>query len=116
MAARARRGGQAGRPISRGVPGPPGARDRGDDDPGPQKFVEDGGTIIAIGSSANIAGHLGLPVSSGLVEIVNGVERRLPNDKFYVPGSVLSMDVDPANPLAYGFDDKADVMWRTARH
>jgi len=33
---------------------------------------------------------------------VNGVERRLPNDKFFVPGSVLSMDVDPANPLAYG--------------
>ena len=79
-----------------------------------KKFVEDGGTIIAIGSSANIAGHFGLPVSSGLVEIVNGVERRLPNDKFYVPGSVLSMDVDPANPLAYGFDDKADVMWENS--
>ncbi|MGE5199226.1 MAG: M14 metallopeptidase family protein [Rhodospirillaceae bacterium] len=79
--------------------------------PALKKFVEDGGTIIAIGSSANIAGHLGLPVSSGLVEIVNGVERRLPNEKFYAPGSVLSMDVDPANPLAYGFDGKVDVMW-----
>jgi hypothetical protein len=79
-----------------------------------KKFVEDGGTIITLGSSAGIAGHFGLPVSNGLVEIVNGVERRLPNDKFYVPGSVLSIDVDPTNPLAYGFDGKVDVMWENS--
>jgi hypothetical protein len=79
-----------------------------------KKFVEDGGTIIAIGDSASIASHLGIPAGSGLVEIVNGVERRLPNDKFYVPGSVLSIDVDPANPLAYGFDAKVDVMWENS--
>ena len=79
-----------------------------------RKFVEDGGTIIALGSSAGIAGHFGLPVSNGLVEIVNGVERRLPNEKFYVPGSVLSIDVDPTNPLAYGFDGTVDVMWENS--
>ncbi len=76
-----------------------------------KKFVEGGGTIITIGSSASIAGHFGLPVANGLVEMVNGVERRLPSDKLYVPGSVLSMDVDPANPLAYGFGPTVDVMW-----
>jgi hypothetical protein len=43
--------------------------------------------------------------------MVNGVERRLPNDKLYVPGSVLSMDLDQTNPLAYGFGSKVDVMW-----
>jgi hypothetical protein len=53
-------------------------------------------------------------VSNGLVEMVNGVERRLPNDKFYVPGSVLSMDVDPTHPLAYGFDATVDVMWENS--
>jgi hypothetical protein len=79
-----------------------------------KKFVEDGGTIIAIGDSAGVLAHFGLPASSGLVELVNGVERRLPNDKFYVPGSVLSMDVDPAHPLAYGFDAKVDVMWENS--
>jgi hypothetical protein len=76
-----------------------------------KRFVEDGGTIIAIGDSANIAAHLGIPAGNGLVEVVGGVERRLTNEKLYVPGSVLSMDVDPANPLAYGFDPKVDVMW-----
>jgi hypothetical protein len=79
--------------------------------PALKKFVEDGGTVITIGSSANLAGHFGLPVTNGLVEIVNGVERRLPSDKLYVPGSVLAMDTDPTNPLAYGFGDKVDVMW-----
>ena len=58
--------------------------------------------------------EIGVPATSGLVEMVNGVERRLPNDKFFVPGSVLSMDVDPANPLAYGFDPKVDVMWENS--
>ncbi|MFO7692987.1 MAG: hypothetical protein R6V57_07890, partial [Vicinamibacterales bacterium] len=79
-----------------------------------RKFVEDGGTIITIGSSAEIAGHFGLPVTSGLVELVNGAERRLPNDKYFVPGSVLSMDVDPSHPLAYGFDGRVDVMWQNS--
>jgi len=79
-----------------------------------KQFVEGGGTIITLGSSASIAGHFGVPATNGLVEIVNGVERRLPNDKFYVPGSVLSMDVDPTNPLAYGFDASVDVMWENS--
>jgi hypothetical protein len=82
--------------------------------PALKKFVEDGGTIITLGSSANIAAHFGIPAGNGLVELVNGVERRLPNDRFFVPGSVLSMDVDPANPLAYGFDAKVDVMWENS--
>jgi len=79
-----------------------------------RQFVEDGGTVIALGDSASIAAHLGIPAGSGLVELVNGVERRLPNDKFYVPGSVLTMDVDPSHPLAYGFDAKVDVMWENS--
>jgi hypothetical protein len=79
--------------------------------PALKQFVEDGGTIIAIGSSTSIAGHFGLPVTNGLVEMMNGVERRLPNDKFYAPGSVLRTAVDVANPLAYGFGDSVDVMW-----
>jgi hypothetical protein len=42
---------------------------------------------------------------------VNGVERRLPNDKYYVPGSVLKLNVDTTNPLVYGFGEAIDVMW-----
>ena len=79
--------------------------------PALKKFVEDGGTIITIGSSTSLAGHFGLPVSNGLVEMMGGVERRLPNDKFYVPGSLLTASVDSTNPLAYGIGDQVTVMW-----
>lgn len=54
-----------------------------------KKFLEDGGSIVTIGTSTNLAYHLNLPVHDALTELINGKERRLPNEKFYVPGSVL---------------------------
>ncbi len=76
-----------------------------------QAFVEAGGTLLAIGSSTSIGYHLGLPIRNALAETVNGAEARLPNEKFYVPGSILEMRVDNTNPLAYGLDDRANVFF-----
>jgi hypothetical protein len=39
------------------------------------------------------------------------VERRLPNDKFYVPGSLLEARVDTRHPLAYGIGERVDVFF-----
>jgi hypothetical protein len=80
---------------------------------GPQlrKFVEEGGTLLAIGRSANFGTYLGLPLTSALVETVNGASRRLPAEKFYVPGSVLSASVDNTAPIAYGFGERLDVFY-----
>jgi hypothetical protein len=73
-----------------------------------REFVENGGTVLAIGSSAtNLAAFLRLPIESQLVE--NGAP--LPRTKFYVPGSVLSTKVDVNNPLAYGMTEKTDVFF-----
>ena len=41
----------------------------------------------------------------------SGVERRLPREKFYVPGSVLRARVDDTHPLAYGLPSEVDVMY-----
>ena len=77
-----------------------------------KKFLETGGTVLTIGSSTALAGMLGLPVGDQLVEkMANGTERKLPNEKFYVPGSVLQVAVDNTNPLAYGMDKKADIFF-----
>jgi hypothetical protein len=77
-----------------------------------KKFVENGGTIIAIGSGTSIADHLGLPLTNHLTERQpNGAERRLGNEKFYVPGSVLQVAVDGTSPLAFGVGDKVDVFY-----
>ena len=77
-----------------------------------RRFVEEGGTVVTIGGSTGIAQYLGLPVTSALSEVgTDGVERRLPNTKFYVPGSILETSVDNTLPLAYGLPDKVDVFF-----
>jgi hypothetical protein len=76
-----------------------------------KKFLEAGGTIITIGSSTSLAKQLGLPVNNHLVEKVEGEEKALNREKFYVPGSVLQIRVDSAKPLAWGIDEYIDVMF-----
>ena len=62
-------------------------------------FVEQGGTIVAIGGAAtNLARHFGLPIENHLVE--NG--QPLTQQKFYVPGSVLSARVDTTQAATAG--------------
>jgi len=47
-----------------------------------KRFIENGGTLIALGSSAaNLAAYLQLPIENHLVE--NGAS--LPRTRFYVP-------------------------------
>jgi hypothetical protein len=79
--------------------------------PALRQFVEAGGTLLAIGSSTSIGQHFGLPIADALTERANGVERRLPNDKFYVPGSLLEARVDTRHPLAYGIGERVDVFF-----
>ena len=69
-----------------------------------RRFVEGGGTIVAIGSSAaNIAAHFELPIENHLVE--DG--KPLPRAKYFVPGSVLTARVDTTHPLAAGMPERA---------
>jgi hypothetical protein len=74
-----------------------------------KKFIEEGGNVVTIGSSTNLAYHLGVPVSNALVEMVNGVQQRLPGEKFYVPGSVLRVSLDSTDQAAWGMGSMADV-------
>ena len=75
-------------------------------------FVEQGGSIIAVGSATNLAYHLDLPVADQLVErTTEGTERPLPSEKYFVPGSVVTAAVDTTHPLAYGIPSKVDVLF-----
>jgi hypothetical protein len=74
--------------------------------------MEGGGTVVAIGSSTRLAEYLGLPVNDALVEKQpDGTERRLPREKFYVPGSILRAKVDVSNATASGAGDSVDLMF-----
>ncbi len=67
-------------------------------------FLEQGGTVVAIGAPAtNLAQDLGLPVENQ----VQGVS----NEKYYIPGSVLQVAVDTTQPAAAGAHGVADVFF-----
>ena len=72
-------------------------------------FMEDGGNIITIGSSTQLAYHLKLPVSNTMVEIVNGEEKTLGRDKFYTPGSILQITVDSNQTATSGLNKLTDI-------
>jgi hypothetical protein len=74
-------------------------------------FLEDGGTIVAIGSSTAMASHAGLPLTNHLVD-GNGVP--LGEEAYYVPGSVLRARVDNTQPLAFGVPDEVDVFFNNS--
>jgi len=71
-------------------------------------FIEKGGTVIAIGTSAaNLADYLHLPVENQLVE--NGTP--LPPTKLFIPGSVLSVQVDQSSPATNGMFEHTNVFF-----
>ncbi|MBN9503040.1 MAG: hypothetical protein BGO01_10950 [Armatimonadetes bacterium 55-13] len=72
-----------------------------------KEFLNNGGSIVTIGSSTSLAKHLGLPVESHLME--DG--KPIPRTKYYVPGSILKVKVDNTQPIALGMDGYADVMF-----
>jgi hypothetical protein len=77
--------------------------------PALQEFLDKGGKIITIGSSANLAYHLNVPVRNALVEMVAGKEKNLPGEKFYIPGSIMQITVDNENKANWGMKTKTDV-------
>ena len=78
--------------------------------PALKEFLQAGGSIVTIGSSTNLAYQLALPLQSALTErTAEGKLRNLPDDKFYIPGSILAAKIDTTNPLAWGMPERADV-------
>jgi hypothetical protein len=77
-----------------------------------KRFVDGGGTLLAIGKSTAVAEHFGLPVTSALVEqLPGGAIRPLPREKYFVPGSLLRVAIDTSSPLAFGLEKRADVFF-----
>jgi hypothetical protein len=74
-------------------------------------FVENGGTVITVGSATVLGRHFGLPITSALVETVNGTERAIPRSKYYVPGSVLRVEVDTTAAITAGVTREVDVFF-----
>ncbi|MBO0950140.1 M14 family metallopeptidase [Fibrella forsythiae] len=73
-------------------------------------FMEAGGQVVTIGTSTNLAYHLGLPVRNALVEMgPNGQERPLSNEKYFIPGSILRVALDSTQQATWGMPTQTDV-------
>jgi hypothetical protein len=68
-----------------------------------EKFVRDGGLLIAVQTSA------ALPVAGGMTDMVNVSDART----MQAPGSVVLSSIDDKkSPIAYGYDDKLYIYFR----
>ena len=77
-----------------------------------KQFMEAGGIVVAVGTSANLGISLGLPMTNALVEkTAGGVDRDLAGDKYYVPGSVLRVQVDTTQAISAGLPRDLDVFF-----
>ncbi len=72
-----------------------------------RRFLNAGGTVLGIGSSASVGYHARLPIRDALVDRATG--RPLPMERYWAPGSVHQLRVDNTNPLAYGMPERLDV-------
>lgn len=78
--------------------------------PALRAFVEAGGSIVAVGTSSQLAYHFDLPVRNALVEVSgDGRETRLAREKFFVPGSILRAKLDLSQSLTWGMPEQVDV-------
>ena len=59
-----------------------------------QEFANDGGTIVSLNRASGVYTKKGGVVENAL----DSIDRKA----FYIPGSILQVAVDPANPIAFG--------------
>jgi hypothetical protein len=71
-------------------------------------FVERGGTLIAFDAASGLPIHqFGLPVT----DVTAGVDR----DDFFIPGSLIRLDVDTGDPIASGMTEEAAAFFSRSR-
>jgi len=76
-----------------------------------REFLNAGGTILAIGSATDLGIQLQLPIANALLDSAG---RALPRNRFYVPGSILSMRVDTTTALGQGLRPVTDFYYDNA--
>jgi hypothetical protein len=82
--------------------------------PALREFVEGGGTLLALGDQVErVIDHLELPVRAGLrLPGEDGGDRPARRDEFFIPGSLLWVDVDVDDSLCYGMSRRQAVVFR----
>ncbi len=81
-----------------------------------REFLQQGGHVVATGSSSGLATALGLPLSSHLRKAgADGERVALSQREYYIPGSVLQVAVDKGRSLNWGLPAQLDVYFSDGR-
>jgi murein tripeptide amidase MpaA len=73
-----------------------------------QRFVNEGGRVVAIEEATDFVRDL---FDLG----INNVTEQLPNTDFYIPGSILRLELDPSSEISEGMRDEiAAWYWRSS--
>ncbi len=67
-------------------------------------FVEGGGTIVTLNKASQVYAQKD---SDGVSDALASVDRKA----FYIPGSILEVSVDTANPIAFGSEPKVPIFY-----
>ncbi|MGY8985362.1 MAG: M14 family metallopeptidase [Sphingomonadales bacterium] len=70
-------------------------------------YMDKGNSILAIGSSTNLAYHFGVPIKTHLTGM-NG--KPLTQDEYWIPPSLLDMKIDNSQPISYGIDERVNAL------
>src|SRR5205085_531224 len=80
--------------------------------PAIRQFLNDGGTVIAVGTATTLGYALGLPIENQMmVKSPGEPDRPLTGEEYYVPGSILSVAVDNTTTAGTGLEKKVDVFF-----
>ncbi len=72
------------------------------------EFLENGGTIVTIGSSTRLGEHAGLPYSN---HMVNGQGKALSSEEYFIPSSILEVRLNNSLPVAYGLPERLNIFF-----
>ena len=75
--------------------------------PALREFIENGGAVVAIGSSTALGPDLGLPLANFLVD---DNSRPLSRDDYFTPGSIHDIRVEHVSPVTHGLGDRVNVL------
>lgn len=75
--------------------------------PALREFIEDGGAVVAIGTSTRLGQQFGLPLTSFLVDENGDALRR---DEYFTPGSIHDVRIEHGSPVTHGLGDRVLVL------
>ena len=75
--------------------------------PALREFIENGGAVVAVGTSTRLGQQLGLPLTSHLVDDSG---EPLSRDDYFTPGSIHDIRIDHGSPVTHGLGERAHVL------